>query len=199
MNQVIDVALVEDNCMLIDSLCRWAGEFRDIRLAAVTSTVDELLRTQREPLGVVLLNAALRAEPDPALNVRRLIDAGHRVVVIDGATEPTSIARAIAAGAHGYLTRDHGLAALAATMRAIATGATAGTLWLGTVAEPDGKPVRPTLSEREHAVLIAYASGRTLDSTARHLGISPETAKTYLKRVKAKYQQAGLPVYTKLD
>jgi hypothetical protein len=26
-----------------------------------------------------------------------------------------------------------------------------------------------------------------------------ETARTYLKRVKAKYQRAGLPVYTKLD
>jgi hypothetical protein len=47
-------------------------------------------------------------------------------------------------------------------------------------------------------VLVAYASGRTLGSTARHLGISVETARTYLKRVKAKYQQAGYPAYTKL-
>ena len=42
-------------------------------------------------------------------------------------------------------------------------------------------------------------AGLTLDSAARSLGISPETARTYLKRVKAKYHQAGLPVYTKLD
>ena len=46
---------------------------------------------------------------------------------------------------------------------------------------------------------MAYVSGLTLESAARRLGISPETAKTYLKRVKAKYQEAGLPVYTKLD
>jgi two-component system, NarL family, nitrate/nitrite response regulator NarL len=55
------------------------------------------------------------------------------------------------------------------------------------------------LSEREHRVLMAYTSGLTLDSAARSLGISPETARTYLKRVKAKYHQAGFPVYTKLD
>ena len=46
---------------------------------------------------------------------------------------------------------------------------------------------------------MAYVSGLTLDSAARRLGISPETSRTYLKRVKAKYQQIGLPVYTKLD
>ena len=66
-------------------------------------------------------------------------------------------------------------------------------------AEPDAHLLRPLLSEREHAVLMAYASGRTLGSTARHLGISVETARKYLKRVKAKYQQAGIPAYTKLD
>jgi len=46
---------------------------------------------------------------------------------------------------------------------------------------------------------MAYVSGLTLDSVARSLGISTETARTYLKRVKAKYHQVGLPVYTKLD
>jgi len=57
----------------------------------------------------------------------------------------------------------------------------------------------PVLSQREHEVLMAYVSGLTLAAAARSLGISTETARTYLKRVKAKYQQAGLPVYTKLD
>ncbi len=46
---------------------------------------------------------------------------------------------------------------------------------------------------------MAYVSGLTLDSAARRLGISPETARTYLKRVKAKYRRIGLPVYTELD
>jgi DNA-binding NarL/FixJ family response regulator len=199
MSNIIDIAAVEDNLMFVDSLRAWASESQGIRLAAVVPTVDQLLQSGCGPLDVVLLNAALRAEPDPARNVRRLTRAGHRVLVIDGSSEATAAARALANGADGYLTRDHDLAALAATLTAIAAGGRAWSLGPTVAAEADGHPPRPPLSEREHAVLMAYASGQTLDSIARHLGISPETARTYLKRVKAKYQQAGVSVYTKLD
>jgi two-component system nitrate/nitrite response regulator NarL len=60
-------------------------------------------------------------------------------------------------------------------------------------------PARPQLSGQERAVLLAYASGLTLKAAARHLGISPDTAKTYLERAKAKYREAGRPTYTKTD
>jgi two-component system, NarL family, nitrate/nitrite response regulator NarL len=196
---VIDVAAVEDNRMFADGLRAWAATLPDIRLAMVTSAIEELLRTSVGRRFVVLLNPALRADPDPAQNVRRLVEAGHRVVVIDGSVDLTVVARTVAAGAHGYLTHNHDMAALAATLRAIAAGGTAWSLGPTMASEPAGLPTRPPLSEREHAVLMAYISGLTLESTARSLGISTETAKTYLKRVKAKYRDAGLPVYTKLD
>ncbi len=50
MSHFIDIAAVEDNRMLVDSLWAWASESRGIRLTAVTSTVDELLRARREPV-----------------------------------------------------------------------------------------------------------------------------------------------------
>jgi DNA-binding NarL/FixJ family response regulator len=195
---VIEFAAIEDNRMLIDGLRAWAGALPDMRLALVAATVDELLESGMAAHDVVLLNPLLRAEPDPAINVRRLIAAGNRVLVIDGSADLSMVARSLAAGAHGYLTRDHDTAALAATMRSIVAG---GNAWAPGPTRAPGRrgPGRPLLSEREHGVLVAYASGLTLDSAARSLGISPETARTYLKRVKAKYQQAGLPVYTKLD
>ena len=199
MTDVIDVAAVEDNRMFADGLRAWAGTRPDIRLVTVTSTVEELLRTAAGRRFVVLLNPALRTGADPADCVRGLVEAGHRVVIIDGSVDLTMVARTLGAGAHGYLTHSHDMAALAATVRAIASGGTAWSLGPTMSAEPAGSPGRPPLSEREHAVLMAYVSGLTLESTARSLGISPETAKTYLKRVKAKYREAGLPVYTKLD
>jgi two-component system nitrate/nitrite response regulator NarL len=55
------------------------------------------------------------------------------------------------------------------------------------------------LSAREHALLTAYVSGMTLEAAARHVGIRPTTAKTYLRRVKAKYQAIGRPAYTKVE
>jgi len=199
MKDLIDIAVIEDNRMFIDGLRAWAQTEPDIRLATVTSSVDEMLGAAIDGHGLVLLNPALRADPDPALNVRRLIDAGHHVLVIDGSADLSMVARILAAGAHGYLTRDHDMAALGDTVRAIASGGTAWSIGPALAAEPDGSPGRPPLSEREHDVLMAYVSGLTLEAAARRLGISPETAKTYLKRVKAKYQEAGLPVYTKLD
>ena len=199
MADVIDVAAVEDNRMFADGLHAWSGTLPDIRLASVTSTVGELLRTAAGRCFVVLLNPTLRTDCDPAHNVRRLIEARHRVVVIDGSVDLAMVERTLAAGAHGYLTRNHDMATLAATLRAIASGGTAWSLGPTMAAEPGGSPGRPPLSEREHAVLMAYISGLTLESTARSLGISPETARTYLKRVKAKYREAGLPVCTKLD
>jgi two-component system nitrate/nitrite response regulator NarL len=197
-DDVIELAAIEDNRLLIDGLYAWAESLPDIHLAAVTATVDGLLQATSGYHAVVLLNPLLRADPDPAVNVRRLIDAGHRVLVIDGSADLSMVARSLAAGAHGYLTRDHDTAALARTLRAIAAG---GTAWSpGPTRAPGVRgPGRPLLSEREHGVLMAYASGLTLDSAARSLGISPETARTYLKRAKAKYHQIGLPVYTKLD
>lgn len=195
---MIELAVVEDNRLLIDGLRAWARTQPDIRLAAVHLTVDDLLRAVSTGYDVVLLNPVLRADPDAALNVRRLIEARHRVLVIDGTADLAMVARSLAAGAHGYLTRDHDGPALAQTIRQIAAG---GTAWSPgpTRAPGAGGPGRPPLSEREHHVLMAYVSGLTLDATARSLGISPETARTYLKRVKAKYHRAGLPVYTKLD
>jgi two-component system, NarL family, nitrate/nitrite response regulator NarL len=195
---MIKLAAVEDNLLLIDGLQAWAATVPDIDITAVTATVDDLLQNLPGPYDVVLLNPSLRAEPDPAANVRGLIDAGHRVLLVDGSAEPIMVAPSLAAGAHGYLTRDHDTAALARTVRGIAAG---GTSWsLGPTRAPGARgPGRPPLSEREQGILMAYASGLTLDSAARRLGISPETARTYLKRVKAKYRQIGLPVYTKLD
>jgi two-component system, NarL family, nitrate/nitrite response regulator NarL len=195
---VIELAAIEDNRLLIDGLRAWAKTVPDMHLAAVTATVDELLQTGPRRYDVVLLNPVLRADPDPAVNVRRLVGAGQRVLLIDGSADLSMLARSLAAGAHGYLTRDHDTAALARTLRTIAAG---GTAWSpGPTRAPGAEaPGRPLLSEREHGVLMAYVSGLTLDSAARSLGISPETARTYLKRVKAKYHQAGRPVYTKLD
>lgn len=53
----------------------------------------------------MLLNPQLRTDPDPAVNVRRLIEAGNRVLVIDGSADLSMVARSLAAGAHGYRSR----------------------------------------------------------------------------------------------
>jgi lambda repressor-like predicted transcriptional regulator len=55
------------------------------------------------------------------------------------------------------------------------------------------------LSPQERAILIAYASGLTLQSAASRAGVKVGTAKEYLDRVKLKYRRAGRPANTKIE
>jgi DNA-binding CsgD family transcriptional regulator len=49
-------------------------------------------------------------------------------------------------------------------------------------------------------VLIAYvSSGDLLPTIARRLGMDPETVKTHLRRVRAKYAEVGRPAPTRRD
>ncbi len=196
---MIDVAAIDDDRMLLDGLGRWIADVGDLRLVAAASTVDEFLAAWPGPTGVVLLDLALRDRSDPPRNVRRLVAAGHRVLVVSVSCDTERIASTFAAGAQGYLTKDHDLGALAAAVRQVAGGATAFSHELALACLRDPRPQRPQLSTQERAVLLAYASGMTLKAAARVVGVRPETAKCYLDRVKAKYQAVGRPTYTKLD
>lgn len=52
------------------------------------------------------------------------------------------------------------------------------------------KPTLP-LSEREKDVLGLVALGNSAKMTARELGIEEDTVKSYIKRIRAKYESAG--------
>ncbi|MGW0804779.1 LuxR C-terminal-related transcriptional regulator [Nonomuraea sp. NPDC002799] len=183
--------------MLIEGFQAWAARMGGLRFVAQARTVGELLGDNPGSLpDVTVLDLFLPDHSAPDTNVRRLVGTGHRVVVYGAAADSARMASALLAGAHGYVHRDQDLNALAAAIRAVATGeAVCPRQFLATIS----LPCRPRLSDREHAVLLAYGSGMTLKAVASHIGISIATAKTYLERVKAKYEQAGRPAYTKLE
>jgi DNA-binding CsgD family transcriptional regulator len=61
-------------------------------------------------------------------------------------------------------------------------------------------PRRPALARRQREVLVAYVSSSDLLPTiARGLGMDPETFKTHLRRIRAKYAEAGRPAPTRRD
>lgn len=207
MAGVISVAVVDDDRMLLDGLRVWLDGVPDVRLAATTCTVGQLLAHERPahgrgaqlPYDVVLLDLVLGDGSQAPENIRRLRAAGPRVLVISTVADRRRIVAAIAAGADGYLTKDHDLPTLVRAVEEVAAGGTAHSAELAFAWAHDDGPVRPNLSPKERQVLLEYASGLTLKATARRAGVSPHTAKYYLDRVKDKYQQAGRPTYTKID
>ncbi|MEV6280215.1 response regulator transcription factor [Nocardia sp. NPDC051832] len=199
MAPVITVAIVDDDRMLVEGLRSWVRDAPDLRLVDATGTVAELLSGASDP-DVVLLDLMLRDGSEPTENVRQLVTPDRQVLVVSVWSEPDLIVATQAAGARGYLTKDRGFAALAEAIREVAAGGVAYSpeLAAAVLDDEDGRR-RPRLSPQERAILTAYASGMTLETAARHVGVKPGTAKTYLSRIKAKYNEAGRPTYTKLD
>ncbi|MEV5969447.1 response regulator transcription factor [Streptomyces sp. NPDC051921] len=210
MARMISVAVVDDDRMLLDGMRAWLGGVPELDLVATAATVDELLGPRpggRLPHGdgghqapdVVLLDLVLRDGSAPADNIRRLLAGGSRVLMISTVPDRHRILDSLRAGADGYLTKDNDLPTLVAAVKDVAAGHGAHSPELAFACAHDSGPAAPRLSPRERQVLLDYASGLTLKSTARRAGITVHTAKDYLDRVKAKYRQAGRPAYTKID
>ncbi|WP_237407289.1 response regulator transcription factor [Streptomyces sp. M2CJ-2] len=208
---MITVAVVDDDRMLLDGMRAWLGGVPELRLVATEATVGALIgapgtehppapaESGYTPPDVVLLDLMLRDGSAPADNIRRLLRTGSRVLVISTVPDRSRIIESIRAGADGYLTKDNDLPTLVAAVKDVAAGHNAHSTELAFACAHDDGPDRPRLSPRERQILLDYASGMTLKSAARRAGITVHTAKDYLDRVKAKYQQAGRPTYTKLD
>ncbi len=199
---MINIAVIDDDRMLLDGMRSWFGSVGDLDLCAVAHTVDELLdvlAAHQSQVDVVVLDLLLTDGSDPLVNVARLVESDFRVLVVSVTPRIEHSVDVVRAGAAGYLTKDHDLGALVEAVREVAAGNIAHSPELAFAWSRDRRPDRPRLSAQERAVLIAYASGMTLTAAARRAGIQPATAKKYLDRVKEKYGRAGRPAYTKLD
>lgn len=134
---MITVAVVDDDRMLLDGLRSWLGSVPRIRVVAAVATVDELLtglssapdgpgpRKAPGSADVVLLDLLLKDGSRPDTNIRRLRAAGSRVLIISTVADRPRIVSAVAAGADGYLTKDHDLETLVNAVEEVAAGGTA--------------------------------------------------------------------------
>ncbi|MEU6930948.1 response regulator transcription factor [Streptomyces sp. NPDC046385] len=199
MAGVITVGVVDDDRMLLDGMRSWLGQVPELRVVAMAATVGELLAGPVGPPDIVLLDLLLRDGSAPADNIRRVLRSGSRVLVISTVPDRPRVIEAVRAGADGYLTKDNDLPTLVAAIQDVVAGHGTHSPELAFACAHDTSPERPRLSPRERQILLDYASGMTLKSAARRAGITVHTAKDYLDRVKAKYQQAGRPAYTKID
>ena len=206
---MIEVAVVWDDPRLFEGMWAYAAREPDLEVREA-STAMLLSRAERRP-DVVLVEVAQREGADPVADVRALCRAGHRVLALSRNPDPYLSASLLGTGACLLLGRKQTVRAIVAAVRASGRGSSNGSSRSngshgGTGANGStgadgstGSTSAPRLSGRERSVLLAYASGLTLDAVAEQVGIRPSTAKTYLERVKAKYREIGRPAYTKLE
>jgi DNA-binding NarL/FixJ family response regulator len=66
------------------------------------------------------------------------------------------------------------------------------------IVSPEAIPT-VALTTQEQGVLRLYASGMTMYSVARELGIQPSSVATYIKRIRKKYAKIGVHLSSKVD
>lgn len=187
---MIDIAVVDNDRMLLEGIGRWLDGVDDVRLTVATTTVDELFEAARR-VDVVLLDLLLGDHSVPLDNLARLIEAGHRVLVVSVSSNAPRIAATFAAGARGYLTKDHDLVELAEAIREIHAVGVSFSPELAFACLRDPRPGHPELAEREREVLSALGSGMRPAVVARHLGLPPETVRCTIERIASRYHETA--------
>jgi two-component system, NarL family, nitrate/nitrite response regulator NarL len=197
---MITVAAVDDDPLVLQGLSAWlAPADSGIVVIDLAQSVEELLRGPGREANVVLLDVWLGDDSRVGDNVRAVAAAGPAVVTISTQDVTDLIVESIEAGALSYVHKSLDPTEIRAAVRAAAARHKFMTPALAFALRSDQRPARPSLSLQETESLRLYASGLRMTDVARRLGVKPSTAKGYLDRVRAKYDDAGRAARTKLD
>jgi DNA-binding NarL/FixJ family response regulator len=190
----VRILIVDDHRLFADAMfpiLRAAG----LDVVGIASTVAEgwTLATQEKP-DAILLDLGL-PDGDAVELGCRILDAlpATRVFVLTGMSDGAVLRQAVAAGFHGYLTKDMRAEQVLASITAPGDGqmimsrrvalAAAG----GVPPEQRAAELRAaTLTAREREVLTLLVHGSDTDTIARTLFLSPKTVRTHVQRVLAK-------------
>jgi len=159
-----------------------------------------LLLLQRRRWDVVILDLSL---PDGSgmdvLERIRQLRTGLPVLILSMHSADQFAARAISAGAAGYLTKDAADTELVVAVTHVVNGRT----YLPPLPEPivprdlESAPAHACLSRRELQVLLAIAQGKTVGDIARELLLRNKTVSTYRTRLLEKMEMKSNADITK--
>jgi DNA-binding NarL/FixJ family response regulator len=163
----------------------------DLALIATYTSIPEFERlAPTAAADVVLLDLMLEDGSTPAENVAALRAQDVRVLILSVHGERRHIRATLRAGASGYLVKDDDADKLADALRTVHADRLALTTDLMSLITDDP----PALSDQEHQALYLYGTGSTLAATARRMGVSISTVRSYLERIRAKWATADEPV-----
>jgi DNA-binding NarL/FixJ family response regulator len=185
--------------MLLGALTEWIRNAApDIDMVAAVASWPELLTHTEFPVDVVLLDLDLKDNIPVSLKISTLKTTGVRTVLMSTYSEPNVVREALAAGALGYLVKSEDAGMIVEAIRAAAEGESFVSAELDLALNSGEVGGAPKLSAQERRVMALYGGGEPVKAVAYQLGISEETAKSYLKRIREKYRVAGIDVGTKV-
>ncbi len=194
----VRVMIVDDHAVVRRGIRAYLEVLGDIEVAAEAADGQDALdmlaamAVRAELPDIVLLDLMMpRVDGVAATSRITGLYPRTRVVVLTSFGETERVRAALASGARGYLLKDAGPAEVAAAILAAARDevfldpAVARQLTRDMVAPPTGVGA---LTQRERAVLILVARGKTNKEIAAELVISERTARTHVSNVLRKLQ-----------
>jgi DNA-binding NarL/FixJ family response regulator len=188
---MIRVLLADDHEIVRDGLKRILGASGDLQVAGEAANGDEALALARaNDYDLALLDMSM-----PGLSgidlVKRLKaeKPKMKLLVLSMHGEPQYAARALKAGAAGYLTKDSAAEKLVGAIRKVAAGGllVSEAAAAGLLAASTGEgPLHSRLSDREFEVFRQLAGGASPTEIARRLHLSVKTVSTHKTRIQEK-------------
>ncbi|MBM7516705.1 response regulator [Nocardioides nitrophenolicus] len=180
------LALVDPHPALRHGIeCHLRRTSSTVVVTASVPSVEGLVRQGGEQ-DVALLDAC--PHDDALRALAELRERGVRVLLYTAEERVVPLRRAVEAGAAGVLLKRDPLALLSAAVEDVAGG---DFVCSATLAPALLNPAVPALSARQVQVLRAIDQGLDRRAVGRLLRISDGAVKTYLARVREKYQQHG--------
>ena len=159
------------------------------RVTAAGSGEEVIARFPIERPDLVLMD--VRMPGIGGVEASRRLVAAHpdaAVVMLTMGEDPDGVARAVSAGARGYVAKDASREEVAATVALALAAGRDGPASRSPRVRPAGTP--PSLTEREQQVLDGMSRGKSNAEIGRELYLSEDTVKTHARRLFRKLSAA---------
>ncbi len=195
---MIRLLVADDHALVREGLLRILAAASDIEVAGEAANGDETLALVRDnDYDLALVDLSMPGLSGLDLIKRlRLEKPKLRILVLSMHGESQYAARALKAGASGYLTKDAAAAQLLGAIRKVAAGGvhiseTAAAELLGAGAPAGSSPPHTLLSDREFEVFRQLVAGRSITEIAAALHLSVKTISTHKARILEKMAMAS--------
>jgi two-component system, NarL family, invasion response regulator UvrY len=188
---MIRVLLADDHEIVRDGLKRILGACSDVQVTGEAANGDEALALVRaNDYDLALLDMSMPGLSGIDLIKRLKAEKPKmKLLVLSMHGEPQYAARALKAGAVGYLNKDSAAEKLVGAIRKVAAGGllVSEAAAAGLLAASTGEgPLHSRLSDREFEVFKQLAGGVSPTEIARRLNLSVKTVSTHKTRIQDK-------------
>jgi len=183
---VIRVLVADDHSIVRDGLKRILAATSDLQVAGEAASGDEALAlVKANDYDVAMLDISMPGLSGIDLIKRLKLERPKlKILVLSMHGESQYAARALKAGAAGYLTKDSASEMLLGALRKVAAGGVhIGDAAAATLLQSGDKPPHETLSDREFEVMRFLVEGLGPTEIAARLHLSVKTVSTHKTRI----------------